>query len=178
MLQALQEWPNTMTVGVKPVRVHAAAAGSQGPLQACPQQPSRLGRAFAAVRQRAGASAPQSGDHVQGVWARNKPLTRPDQHLLDGCGCMLQQSIGKSALQGQKGIHEACHNLPYLSMSIMQLAEDGSCCYVGPVFCHARFLGDLCCRIHGHCCFDMTTGSARTPFMLAYMTSAATKDAV
>lgn len=84
MLQALQEWPNTMTVGVKPVRVHAAAAGSQGALQGRPQQPSRLGRAFAAVRQRAGAPAHQSGDHVQGVWARNKPLTRPDQQLLDG----------------------------------------------------------------------------------------------
>lgn len=43
----------------------------------------RMGRAMAAVRQRTLGSQPQLGDHVQALWIGYKPVTRPDQRLLD-----------------------------------------------------------------------------------------------
>ncbi len=44
-----------------------------------------MGRAVAAVRQRTLGSQPQLGDHVQALWTGYKPVTKPDQQLLDRC---------------------------------------------------------------------------------------------
>ena len=74
-----------MAVGEKPVRTHNKPNSSPGAgAESRPQQgPSRLGRALAAVRQRAAGPPGQLGEHVQGLWTRSKPLTKPDQRLLD-----------------------------------------------------------------------------------------------
>ena len=71
--QALPQWPNTVSVGTKPMQ----AVGSEKP------RGSRVGRAVAAVRQRTMGSQPQLGDHVQALWTGYKSVTRPDQQLLD-----------------------------------------------------------------------------------------------
>ena len=71
--QALPQWPNTVSVGTKPMQ----AVGSEKP------RGSRMGRAVAAVRQRTMGSQPQLGDHVQALWTGYKSVTRPDQQLLD-----------------------------------------------------------------------------------------------
>lgn len=71
--QALPQWPNTVSVGTKPMQ----AVGSEKP------QTSRMGRAVAAVRQRTMGSQPQLGDHVQALWTGYRTVTRPDQQLLD-----------------------------------------------------------------------------------------------
>ena len=44
-----------------------------------------MGRAVAAVTQRTLGSQPQLGDHVQALWTGYKPVTKPDQQLLDRC---------------------------------------------------------------------------------------------
>ncbi len=71
--QALPQWPNTVSIGIKPAQTVAA------------QKPrgSRMGRAVAAVRQRTLGSQPQLGDHVQALWTGYKPVSKPDQQLLD-----------------------------------------------------------------------------------------------
>ena len=71
--QALPQWPNTVSVGTKPMQ----ALGGEKP------RGSRVGRAVAAVRQRTLGSPPQLGDHVQALWTGYKSVTRPDQQLLD-----------------------------------------------------------------------------------------------
>ena len=71
--QALPQWPNTVSVGTKPTQ----AVGGEKP------RGGRVGRAMAAVRQRTLGSQPQPGDHVQALWTGYKPVTRPDQQLLD-----------------------------------------------------------------------------------------------
>lgn len=72
-MQALPQWPNTVSVGTKPTQ----AVGSEKPTA------SRMGRAVAAVRQRTMGSQPQLGDHVQALWTGYKSVTRPDQRLLE-----------------------------------------------------------------------------------------------
>ncbi|KAL3154098.1 hypothetical protein ABBQ32_013634 [Trebouxia sp. C0010 RCD-2024] len=72
-LKALPQWPNTVSVGTKPMQ----AVGGEKP------KGGRVGRAMAAVRQRTLGSQPQLGDHVQALWTGYKPVTRPDQRLLD-----------------------------------------------------------------------------------------------
>ncbi len=64
-----------MSIGTKP----AQAVGAQK------LRGSRMGRAVAAVRQRTLGSQPQLGDHVQALWTGYKPVTKPDQQLLDRC---------------------------------------------------------------------------------------------
>ena len=72
-VQALPQWPNTVSVGSKPVPA-VGAHKARG---------SRIGRAVAAVRQRALGSQPQLGEHVQALWIGYRSVTKPDQHLLD-----------------------------------------------------------------------------------------------
>ncbi|DBA96088.1 TPA: hypothetical protein ACH3X1_001584 [Trebouxia sp. C0004] len=72
-LKALPQWPNTVSIGTKP----AQAVGAQK------VKGSRMGRAVAAFRQRTLGSQPQLGDHVQALWTGYKPVTKPDQQLLD-----------------------------------------------------------------------------------------------
>lgn len=72
-LKALPQWPNTVSIGTKP----APTVGAQK------VRGSRMGRAVAAVTQRTLGSQPQLGDHVQALWTGYKPVTKPDQQLLD-----------------------------------------------------------------------------------------------
>ncbi|DBA67049.1 TPA: hypothetical protein ACH3X2_001381 [Trebouxia sp. C0005] len=73
LLGALPQWPNTVSIGTKP----AQAVGAQK------LRGSHMGRAVAAVRQHTLGSQPQLGDHVQALWTGYKPVTKPDQQLLD-----------------------------------------------------------------------------------------------
>ena len=84
-MQALPQWPNTVSVGTRP-------APAVGPHQT--PRGSRVGRAVAAVRQRTLGTQPQLGDYVQALWAAYKPLTKPDLLLLDRSACCLLLADG------------------------------------------------------------------------------------
>ena len=53
-----------------------------------------MGRAVAAVRQRAMGSQPQLGDHVQALWTGYKSVTRPDQRLLERLALPALSNLG------------------------------------------------------------------------------------
>ncbi|KAK9810174.1 hypothetical protein WJX72_006112 [[Myrmecia] bisecta] len=85
-LKALPDWPNVLSIGSKPSLAGSAQQnGHTGP-SAAPSAPSRLqklGNAVKAVRQQAAGAQVLLTQHIQALWSSYKPLTRPDNKLLE-----------------------------------------------------------------------------------------------